>query len=499
MISRPPSSELRRYVDRLLEGHALTKLESAHLEQLLEDDASLAYYVQMMQQESLLPLAVEGIPYPAVQPETLWRKRVQNCVVLAAAACVIFAFGFFAGSHKPGTEATKTTTPAALSPARITGLVGIEWNTGREPDLVGKDGGVERLAFRTGLAELTYGNGVRVTVEGPADFTITGPNSARLDSGKLVAAVPKGAEGFSVDYAGGKVVDLGTEFALSTSAKGPTELGVFDGKVELHRPNTDVLSLTENQAVLLHPADDKGASAIPLNRDKFVRRIPNRDFRWEITQLSPTQLEFDVSHLVWKSANYRALFKWMQGADGMQIRDVGLYLDGKAVSISSTKGVTAHLHAVHDNMIELPVGPKQFQRGRWTVRATLEPLPLDPKRNLTQRPIYCLGIMQFEEGLVTEATAKDFIGTWTYNYAGQRFERQFFPDGTMKVSINGKLSTGPTSQSHWIVENGVLRLTIPTSPPQKELVEEHVLRDRDTLIFVRNPYDNAKRVKVDEK
>lgn len=499
MNAYTPSPELRRFVDRLLDGDALSKPESARLEELLEDDDALAYYVQTVQQECLLPHAVRALPAVA-SPATMTQfvKPYARYAALASAACVIFSLGFATKGLLQPTQPRSVPATARPAPAKITGLVGVEWQAGGEPDLLNPSDRTKRLAFRAGLAELTYGNGVRVTLEGPADFTITGENSARLDSGKLVAAVPKGAEGFSVDYADGKVVDLGTEFAMATSARGATEVGVFDGKVELHRPNADVLALTENQALLLPQAGDAAVDAIPLDRSKFIRRIPTRDFRWEINRPGPTQVEFDVSHLVWKAANYRALFKWMLGQDGMQIRDVALCLDGTVVSRNPTAGVTGALRSVRNNMLELSISPQQFRHGRWTVRATFEPLPLAPGRNLAREPIYCLGVMQFEEGLVNQATAADFIGDWTFHYAGARFGRHIRADGTMAMSVNGVLKSGdadPFRNRRWTVENGVLKIGTANA----NVTEELVLRDADTLIFVKNPYENAKRVSPAQK
>lgn len=53
-----------------------------------------------------------------------------------------------------------------------------------------------------------------------------------------------------MDYAKGRVVDLGTEFALEVRADGSTELGVLDGQVELHHLSTFPISLFKNQALI---------------------------------------------------------------------------------------------------------------------------------------------------------------------------------------------------------------------------------------------------------
>lgn len=491
MTPPAPHPELRALVDRLLDEGPLSRTEMARLEELLDVPDNLAYYLSITTGEALMPEALAGVQpaAPAAKAAPNKKRTIAWIGALAATACVMFATGLFLGRLEPVPMAQK---PPTLPPARITGLVGVEWESGKEPDLVSADGSAQRLAFRTGLAELTYGNGVRVTLEGPADFSITGPNAARLDRGRLVAAVPKGAEGFSVDYSGGKVVDLGTEFGLETMGTGAAELGVFDGEVELHRPGNEVLSLVKNQSVLIDQADQESpVTAIPLDRKKFVRRIPTRDFRWEVTKLEPTQVEFDVSHLVWKAANYRALFKWMQGPDALQISNVTLCLDGKPVNVNTTTGTTGHLKHVRDNLFELPLPKDQFQRGKWTIRATLQPIERADIFKKNNTPIHSLGILQFEEGLASKATASDFIGTWSYRYAGEKYERRINSDGTITFFRNGKVEPGGFPGGTWAVENGVLRI----NSPKEGLHEDHVLRDPDTMIFVSQPYDNAVKVK----
>lgn len=494
MITRPytPSAELRRFTDRLLDGEALSKPESARLEEILEDDRALSYFVHMTQQDELMPHALAELPIAAALAGNLipW-GRVMRGLAWAAAACVIFAAGHFSAQR------AVTTVPdpgSAADAPRITGLVGVEWDFGQEPDLLDGKHGIRKLAFRSGLAELRYANGVRVTLQGPADFTVTGPNAAMLAHGRLVASVPKGAEGFTVDYHGGKIVDLGTEFGLEIAHTGEAELGVFEGEVELHRPNEATLSLIANQALMLANIGGKGkAVSIPLNREKFVRQIPTRDFRWEINTTDPVQMEFDVSHLVWKASRYQGIFKWMRGEDGVQIKDAELCLDGVPVSRNSGVGVTGGLERVHDNFFNLPIMEPQYRHGRWTLRVVLQVLPLDPDRDLMTRPIFSVGTLLFEEGLVTEATAKDFIGSWAYNYDGKKFQRHFYADGTMNMTSGGVLlpkEGNPFSKSRWWVDGGVLHLTLP----RRGVEEEHVLRDHDTMIFVKNPYENAKRV-----
>jgi hypothetical protein len=120
------------------------------------------------------------------------------------------------------------------------------------PNLLRKSGAAEKIAFETGLVELTYANGVRLTLEGRADYS---------------------------------VIDLGTEFAMVARGNRKIELGVFDGEVELHLPGSAPFSLFKNQA-LVHGLDaQEPVHPVPLDRDKFVRAMPSRDFRWELDSL----------------------------------------------------------------------------------------------------------------------------------------------------------------------------------------------------------------------
>ena len=61
---------------------------------------------------------------------------------------------------------------------------------------------------------------------------------------------------------------------------------------------------------------------------------------WSIHGPDPVQLELDVSHLVFKSAEYRAIFKWRVGKDAVEIRDVELRHDGRLVAADPRRGQT---------------------------------------------------------------------------------------------------------------------------------------------------------------
>ena len=91
----------------------------------------------------------------------------------------------------------------------------------------------DRLHLRGGSAELTFDTGAQLTVFGPADIEITSATSIRCLRGRVTTLVDKRGRGFSIETPGAKVVDLGTQFGLSISDEGETEVVVFQGAVDL--------------------------------------------------------------------------------------------------------------------------------------------------------------------------------------------------------------------------------------------------------------------------
>jgi hypothetical protein len=477
-----PSPELRKLIDRLLLDGGLGKVDASRLEELLKDRDALRYYTEIMAQESMMAEALEGI-----EGERKVVRFPVKPVALAAAACVIFGLGFFSGREK---ASPPQVVERERQHVQVTGLMGVEWGANGAPAFTAGSVTAERVFFRSGLVELTYASGVRVTLEGPADFSVTNATSGTLADGKLVAYVPPGAEGFTVDYAQGKVVDLGTEFAMDVKGS-KAEVGVFDGEIELHLPGDKPRSLFQDQAVIHHPGRVTPLRAVPLDREKFVRRMPARDFRWELTSHESREVEFDVTHLIWKPSNYRGIFKWMEGRDAIVIRKVELRRDGKVVAADRHDGVTGHLRLVHDNVFSLDVKPGDFERGRWTLHATMEAYPRSPDMVEENRPVASVGLLQFEEGLVSTATAADFVGKWEYYHLGSHYVREIHADGRVDLFVNGEPRPDAFKGFRWEVSKGVLKIGVPDL---KDVNEHHALRDPNTLIFMSNHYGNATRV-----
>ncbi|HVR75290.1 MAG TPA: FecR family protein [Planctomycetota bacterium] len=164
------------------------------------------------------------------------------------------------------------------------------WAKGMAPS--GDMGPGRTLRIERGLAEIGFEGGARVLLEGPASLELLSSSAARLLHGKATANVPESARGFTILSPQGKVVDLGTEFGISVSGDGITEVVVFEGQVEAAssggQPSAQTLTLGESETALI---DEEGitSSTDPegLGGSRFVRRIE------PLVPLTPRVLKLD--------------------------------------------------------------------------------------------------------------------------------------------------------------------------------------------------------------
>jgi hypothetical protein len=90
------------------------------------------------------------------------------------------------------------------------------------------------LKIDSGTATLALDKIGYVELQGPAEFEMLGPLRSRLLRGGIKMRVTESTgHGFTVETPYGKVVDLGTEFALNVSETGKARLAVLEGSVDL--------------------------------------------------------------------------------------------------------------------------------------------------------------------------------------------------------------------------------------------------------------------------
>ena len=108
-----------------------------------------------------------------------------------------------------------------------------------------------KLQLDEGLAELEFAGGVTVLIQGPAEVQLQSPTCCYLQRGKLLARVPSGAVGFTVETPQATIVDLGTEFGVETQTGDDVQVYVFRGRVEVEGKALPARAGTDGKRVRL--------------------------------------------------------------------------------------------------------------------------------------------------------------------------------------------------------------------------------------------------------
>jgi hypothetical protein len=267
---------------------------------------------------------------------------------------------------------------APKAPARLVATAAVAWADG---------GGIRpgtdlwtgrTLRLTSGAVEVQLSTGVRLIVEGPAAFHLTGGNEVALDYGKLVARVPHetSASGFAVLFDNQRVTDLGTEFGLSAPA--PTAdhtqatVSVFDGTVRLDpaagstatsRPAPIVL--TQGHAVASGDAGHGWTAVVPT-AVQFARsltdvRVPlavastgvglnvgQRDPNWQVFEVSRgegTPQPLFVVPAAWWAENDPARSQWLTTTPNSENAPFGLFVVRTTVDLTGVDPATAVVQA----------------------------------------------------------------------------------------------------------------------------------------------------------
>ena len=159
----------------------------------------------------------------------------------------------------------------------------------------------QKLALKTGLAEIVFRDGARAVLQGPATLYVRSQRTAFLERGKCAVSVEDArVKGFEIGTRGMKYTDLGTEFGVLVAATGEQEVHVFRGKVraeqgyerekgrggeeekgrrEREHSESAPLVLAAHQAVRVAAPNAAGEPVKPVefiaaNVKEFVRALP---------------------------------------------------------------------------------------------------------------------------------------------------------------------------------------------------------------------------------
>lgn len=222
------------------------------------------------------------------RPRT-WQRRALLWISIATAAALLAAVGW---RYLPSFDDADA---AQVSVATLTGASGCLW--GGEPLEENQSLAAGQLALDAGIAEVTLNSGVRLVLEAPVNLKLLSPQKVRLNSGRVVARVPKQAIGFSLQTTKANVVDLGTEFGVGVDRWGETTVQVFDGSViaEWNAPReSSRQKLVAGQAMKIAEA----AEEIPFAKERFIRRLPLPEDRGKQWVMPYNESHYDAVHIV---------------------------------------------------------------------------------------------------------------------------------------------------------------------------------------------------------
>jgi hypothetical protein len=278
-VSEPLKDLIDDYLSDQLDEARLRELE----DQLCADAGARRYFVRYVRLHTDLHLEartrqaseralnlidqIEKAHTAGRAPQRNFPRFLLTVKILLPAACLLLALGAGLWAVKGGWRPDGGREAIAW----LINAQNCQWSQ-EEPTGDMQAGKV--LQLERGLAEVRFQCGAKVVMEGPASLELLSGKSARLRHGKLTARVPGPATGFEVLSPQGKVIDLGTEFGISVSDTGATDVYVFEGKVEAHpiggEAGTGALSLLQNQAARI--AKGK-VTREPAAKTDFVRAI----------------------------------------------------------------------------------------------------------------------------------------------------------------------------------------------------------------------------------
>lgn len=161
-----------------------------------------------------------------------WQWHSSQRLVLAAALVVSAFWAAVALWLYPRWRGNPVQTADVGTTATFAAGVNCDWNA-NSARLSPGDAVTGVHCLKTGIAHFNLSSGVSVLVEGPAEVDFRGDDRLHLKRGKLTAEVPPFARGFTVSTPTAEIIDLGTEFGVSASDAGKTEVQVFKGRVSV--------------------------------------------------------------------------------------------------------------------------------------------------------------------------------------------------------------------------------------------------------------------------
>jgi hypothetical protein len=240
-------------------------------------------------QSSLPPLvqvvdgkAASDFPKPANIRANRWLSSL-GWITAAVVAASVGAWTFFPngehrGDRQPvvGSEPGETSRPEDGSApedtaiAVVTRVIRPQWAKGAGAVRPGQSLGKQWIKLETGIVQIEFRSGARVTLEGPAQLRLDSEADCFVQAGKLTVLAPPSAANFTVKSSASDVIDLGTEFGMIVNESGELDVHVLDGEVEVAVKESEDRSAARQKLV------EQQAATVRRGRTAASRHIESK-------------------------------------------------------------------------------------------------------------------------------------------------------------------------------------------------------------------------------
>lgn len=231
-------SELLKLVAEVLEGEP-DDATKARLHEILDNSRDARrFYRKHLELHAYLDfdytggLGLEAMPGENREPTNLGKSGRNQ--MLAIAALLILTL-FLSSLLLFRSDSGSTPPIAAEGIAVLSRTLNAKWKPSGQKFHEGDPLQQGWIELASGIVEIEFFSGASVVVEGPAELELVTEKLAICHEGRLRAFVPEPAKGFTISSPRFDAVDIGTEFAMSVSSKGESEIHVIDGIVDLHQ------------------------------------------------------------------------------------------------------------------------------------------------------------------------------------------------------------------------------------------------------------------------
>ncbi len=216
--------------------------------------------------------------------------------------------------------------------AFITRVDGAQWSNTvlHENDTITQG---QSVKIESGLVEIDLAGRGTLVIEGPAHLDFISPMEVMLHHGSVVMRATKKGQGYTIQTSQGKIIDIGTEFAVSAK-QNTVETHVIEGSVEAIANNGESFTLKGNDALSFNHT---GSQNIASDTGRFYTKLPPvhqtlNYLHWSFDEnagsVALANGELDkgtkqVGDLVLKSAEGTHTPQWSEG-----VKRSGIYFEG---------------------------------------------------------------------------------------------------------------------------------------------------------------------------